>query len=81
MFAKALVSCHNGDTHVLNALQGHVGQDTLTTMIRKDELAPSARRRRLYDMYATYADNLGKSTCPGGKYRFHSGDRFLANAI
>lgn len=45
-------------------------------MIRKDELAPSARRRRLYDVYATYSDNLWKSTVPVGKGRFHSRDSY-----
>ncbi|KAI0947141.1 hypothetical protein AcV7_009642 [Taiwanofungus camphoratus] len=42
---------------------GPIGQDTLTTMIRKDELAPS-RRRRFYDMYASYSDSIGKLTYP-----------------
>lgn len=34
-------------------------------MIRKDELAPS-RRRRFYDMYASYSDSIGKLTYPAG---------------
>lgn len=60
------------EAHLKNALQGHIGQDPLTTMIRKDELAPSARRRRLYDMYTTYSDNVMKLTYPPGKHCLQS---------
>ncbi|KAH9841569.1 uncharacterized protein C8Q71DRAFT_737681 [Rhodofomes roseus] len=42
---------------------GQIGQDTLTAMIRKDEISP-VRRRRFYDMFATYADHMGKLTYP-----------------
>ncbi|OSX59849.1 hypothetical protein POSPLADRAFT_1075353 [Postia placenta MAD-698-R-SB12] len=42
---------------------GPIGQDTLSTMIRKDELAPS-RRRRFYDMYSSYNDTMGKLPYP-----------------
>ncbi|PCH40094.1 hypothetical protein WOLCODRAFT_136650 [Wolfiporia cocos MD-104 SS10] len=42
---------------------GPIGQDTLTTMIRKDELAPT-RRRRFYELYTAYTDSFGKLTYP-----------------
>ncbi|KAI0781991.1 hypothetical protein C8Q75DRAFT_789273 [Abortiporus biennis] len=43
---------------------GYIGQDTLSAMIRKDELAPTRGRRRFYDMYAPYSDTAGKLTYP-----------------
>lgn len=49
----------------IDLVQGYIGQDTLTSMIRKDELAPS-RRRRYYDIYTPYHDNMGKITYPAG---------------
>lgn len=47
--------------------QGQIGQDTLTMMIRKEELAPS-RRRRYYSLYTPYSENLGKLTYPAGMF-------------
>ena len=53
---------------LLPVSQGQVGQDTLSAMIRKDELA-HARRRRFYDMFSSYHDNdnVGKLTYPAGE--------------
>ena len=70
LFVIVIFTDDIAEAHTLNVSQGHVGQDALTTMIRKDELAPSARRRRLYDMYTTYSDNMLKLTYPSGKCRF-----------
>ena len=55
-------------SRVLTRSQGHVGQDTLSVMIRKDELGPSRGRRRFYDPFATYQDTTGKLTYPPGGY-------------
>ncbi|CCM03531.1 uncharacterized protein FIBRA_05665 [Fibroporia radiculosa] len=65
---------------------GPIGQDTLSTMIRKDELAPS-RRRRFYDMYTSYNDSIGKLTYPadyqqvGRWVRTHYGRRSAITAV
>jgi hypothetical protein len=46
-------------------LQGRIGQDTLTVMIRQDELPPTRSRRRSY--YATYGPDVhGKLNYPSG---------------
>ncbi|KAI0699093.1 Squalene/phytoene synthase-domain-containing protein [Cytidiella melzeri] len=42
---------------------GTVGQDSLSTMIRKDESAPARSRRRFYE-FALYADGQGKLQYP-----------------
>ncbi|KIP08106.1 hypothetical protein PHLGIDRAFT_127240 [Phlebiopsis gigantea 11061_1 CR5-6] len=66
---------------------GHVGQDTLSMMIRKDELGPSRGRRRFYDPFATYQDTTGKLTYPpdhtpvGRWVRQHYGHRSAVTAI
>ncbi|PSR74795.1 hypothetical protein PHLCEN_2v9509 [Hermanssonia centrifuga] len=66
---------------------GHIGQDTLSTMIRKDELAPTRGRRRFYDAYASYHDTQGKLTYPadnlavGRWVRMHFGARSPVTAI
>ncbi|THH01557.1 hypothetical protein EW026_g1174 [Hermanssonia centrifuga] len=66
---------------------GHIGQDTLSTMIRKDELAPARGRRRFYDAYASYHDTQGKLTYPadnlavGRWVRMHFGARSPVTAI
>src|ERR1700722_11120567 len=53
-------------TRLLN--QGPIGQDTLTTMIRQDEMPPSSRsRRRNYYLYSIYSDLAGKLQYPSGK--------------
>ena len=48
-------------------MQGPVGQDSLSTMIRKDELGPARTRRRFYDVHASYQDTTGKLTYPAGE--------------
>ena len=42
-------------------LQDYISQDTLSTMIRKDE---TRGRRRFYDYLSTYNDTAGKLTYP-----------------
>ena len=55
-----------GSLIALSLMQGYVGQDSLSTMIRKDELGPTRNRRRFYDAYASYQDTTGKLTYPVG---------------
>ncbi|OCH86395.1 hypothetical protein OBBRIDRAFT_761400 [Obba rivulosa] len=43
---------------------GRITQDTLTTMIRKDEVSPVGRRRRYYGAFSSYTDHAGKLTYP-----------------
>lgn len=53
---------------VLNCPQGTIGQDTLSAMIRQDEMAPTRSRRRSY-YYSIYgADVNGKLDFPIGEY-------------
>ncbi|KAH9950579.1 hypothetical protein B0H21DRAFT_722324 [Amylocystis lapponica] len=65
---------------------GHIGQDTLTTMIRKDEMAPT-RRRRFYEMYTSFHDSVGKLPYPadyiqvGRWVRQHYGCRSAPTAV
>ncbi|KAH8104584.1 hypothetical protein BXZ70DRAFT_596840 [Cristinia sonorae] len=52
---------------------GNIGQDTLSTMIRKDELGPPRARRRFYDTYPSVMEHTAKLTYPSdylhvGKY-------------
>ncbi|KAI0822288.1 hypothetical protein BC628DRAFT_1421962 [Trametes gibbosa] len=42
---------------------GAVGQDTLSAMIRKDEMMPT-RRRRYHELYTNYHDSIGKLPYP-----------------
>ncbi|KAI0761934.1 hypothetical protein BD413DRAFT_616676 [Trametes elegans] len=42
---------------------GAIGQDTLSAMIRKDEMMPT-RRRRHYELYSNYHDSIGKLPYP-----------------
>ncbi|KAI0754973.1 hypothetical protein C8Q80DRAFT_401725 [Daedaleopsis nitida] len=42
---------------------GAIGQDTLSAMIRKDEMLP-ARRRRYHELYTNYHDSIGKLPYP-----------------
>ncbi|CDO71468.1 hypothetical protein BN946_scf184909.g62 [Trametes cinnabarina] len=42
---------------------GTVGQDTLSAMIRKDEMMP-IRRRRYHELYTNYHDSIGKLPYP-----------------
>ncbi|KAH9854676.1 hypothetical protein C2E23DRAFT_867269 [Lenzites betulinus] len=42
---------------------GVVGQDTLSAMIRKDEMMPT-RRRRYHELYTNYHDSIGKLPYP-----------------
>ncbi|TBU28609.1 hypothetical protein BD311DRAFT_694525 [Dichomitus squalens] len=42
---------------------GVIGQDTLSAMIRKDEMQPS-RRRRYHELYTNYHDSIGKLPYP-----------------
>ncbi|KAI9058363.1 hypothetical protein FKP32DRAFT_1597452 [Trametes sanguinea] len=42
---------------------GAIGQDTLSTMIRKDEMMP-IRRRRYHELYTNYQDSIGKLPYP-----------------
>ncbi|OBZ71375.1 hypothetical protein A0H81_08367 [Grifola frondosa] len=64
---------------------GPIGQDTLSTMIRKDEMAP--RRRRFFELYASYHDSVGKLTYPAdptpvGRWaRSHYGHRSAVTAV
>ena len=44
--------------------QGHVGQDSLSTMIRRDELAPRRGRRPFYDLSL---DMTSKQNYPHGQ--------------
>ncbi|EKM49523.1 uncharacterized protein PHACADRAFT_265050 [Phanerochaete carnosa HHB-10118-sp] len=67
---------------------GRIGQDTLSTMIRKDELGPTRGRRRIYDAYHHYEDMTGgKLTYPAdnmmvGKWiRMHYGLRSAVTAV
>lgn len=54
---------------VLNHPQGAIGQDTLSAMIRQDEMAPTRSRRRSY-YYSIYGiDVNGKLDFPIGEYR------------
>ncbi|GBE84947.1 hypothetical protein SCP_0701290 [Sparassis crispa] len=65
---------------------GPVGQDTLTSMIRKDEMAPM-RRRRFYEMVTNYHDGLGRLPYPadyqqvGRWIRTHYGHRSAVSAV
>ena len=47
--------------------QGVIGQDTLSAMIRKDEMQPS-RRRRYHELYTNYHDSIGKLPYPAGMW-------------
>lgn len=49
-------------------LQGTIGQDTLSAMIRKDEMIPT-RRRRYQELYTNYHDSIGKLPYPAGASR------------
>ncbi|GJE98319.1 hypothetical protein PsYK624_145460 [Phanerochaete sordida] len=67
---------------------GRIGQDTLSMMIRKDELGPTRGRRRIYDVYPNFEDPAGgKLTYPAenmmvGKWiRMHYGLRSAATAV
>ncbi|KAI8969642.1 hypothetical protein BD414DRAFT_518471 [Trametes punicea] len=42
---------------------GAIGQDTLSAMIRKDEMIPT-RRRRYHELYTNYHDSIGKLPYP-----------------
>ncbi|KAI0372164.1 hypothetical protein BV20DRAFT_1050929 [Pilatotrama ljubarskyi] len=42
---------------------GTIGQDTLSAMIRKDEMMPT-RRRRYHELYTNYHDSIGKLPYP-----------------
>ncbi|KAL1950260.1 hypothetical protein VTO73DRAFT_5384 [Trametes versicolor] len=42
---------------------GTIGQDTLSAMIRKDEMIPT-RRRRYQELYTNYHDSIGKLPYP-----------------
>ncbi|KAI0335899.1 hypothetical protein GY45DRAFT_1267365 [Cubamyces sp. BRFM 1775] len=42
---------------------GAIGQDTLSAMIRKDEMMPT-RRRRYHELYTNYHDSIGKLPYP-----------------
>ncbi|KAI0086520.1 hypothetical protein BDY19DRAFT_1093207 [Irpex rosettiformis] len=65
---------------------GHIGQDSLSTMIRKDESAPTRRSRRFYE-FAMYTDGQGKLQYPAdhqlvGKWiRTHYGVRSGVTAV
>ena len=48
-------------------LQGRIGQDTLSAMIRQDETATRSSRRRFYDVYTSQGDLLGKLRYPAGE--------------
>jgi len=48
-------------------LQGRIGQDTLSAMIRQDETTTRSSRRRFYDVYTTQGDLLGKLRYPAGE--------------
>jgi hypothetical protein len=47
-------------------VQGRITQDTLSIMIRNDELAPTRTRRRPYYTYPGYGDATGKLPYPSG---------------
>jgi len=49
-------------------LQGRIGQDTLSAMIRQDETATRSSRRRFYDVYTSQGDLLGKLRYPAGEF-------------
>ncbi|EGN92146.1 hypothetical protein SERLA73DRAFT_173118 [Serpula lacrymans var. lacrymans S7.3] len=66
---------------------GRIGQDTLSTMIRQDELAPNrSRGRRSFYNYPYYADHAGKLQYPSDpmqvgrwiKDRYHVRSRVMA---
>jgi hypothetical protein len=48
-------------------LQGRIGQDTLSAMIRQDETATRSSRRRFYDVYTSQGDLMGKLRYPVGE--------------
>ena len=50
--------------HVNLDFQGHVGQDSLSIMIRRDELAPRRGRRPFYDLSLELG---GKQNYPPGE--------------
>ncbi|KAJ3536966.1 hypothetical protein NM688_g6761 [Phlebia brevispora] len=66
---------------------GIIGQDTLSSMIRKDELAPTRSRRRFYETYANYHESQGRLSYPhdtvpiGTWVRTHFGPRSAVTAI
>ncbi|KAF7797419.1 hypothetical protein EIP86_008614 [Pleurotus ostreatoroseus] len=66
---------------------GSVGQDTLSSMIRKDEMAPARGRRRFYETYTNYHESQGKLSYPhdhiavGSWVRTHFGPRSAVTAI
>jgi len=49
-------------------LQGRIGQDTLSAMIRQDETSTRSSRRRFYDVYTSQGDLLGKLRYPAGEF-------------
>ena len=49
-------------------LQGRIGQDTLSAMIRQDETATRSSRRRFYDVYTSQGDLMGKLRYPVGEF-------------
>lgn len=58
-------------------LQGRIGQDTLSAMIRQDETTTRSSRRRFYDVYTSQGDLLGKLRYPaGGFFCSHSSHSF-----
>lgn len=58
-------------------LQGRIGQDTLSAMIRQDETATRSSRRRFYDVYTSQGDLLGKLRYPAGELASFSSPRAL----
>ncbi|KAL0961156.1 hypothetical protein HGRIS_006128 [Hohenbuehelia grisea] len=58
------VEAEAGGSAVEEPVLGAIGQDTLSTMIKQDELAPSRPRRRSFYMYSLYTESMNRLPYP-----------------